>query len=136
MDNGDLLAVGLHVHKLVVVEYALDNEHVTILHPPMVERTVKERKLISVNVIERPVQVRNQQICRETFITVYIVDGGWSSWTNWSSCSATCGGGQRTRQRFCTPSKGVSDCYGVMEHKAVCNNISCPGKTLCTMQLE
>ena len=36
MDNGDLLAVGLHVHKLVVVVYALDNENVIIPHPPMV----------------------------------------------------------------------------------------------------
>ena len=36
MDNGDVSAVGLHVHKLVVVAYALDNESVTILHPPMV----------------------------------------------------------------------------------------------------
>ena len=42
---------------------------------------------------------------------------------------ATCGGGQRTRKRFCIPSKGISDCGGFMEHAVVCNNISCPGKT-------
>ena len=36
MDNGDLLAIGLHVHKLVVVALALDKENVIIPHPPMV----------------------------------------------------------------------------------------------------
>ena len=49
---------GLHVHKLVVVECALDIESVIILHPPMVVRTVKERKLINANVIEKLVLVR------------------------------------------------------------------------------
>ena len=33
---------GLHVHKLVVVAYTLDNESVIILHPPMVVWIVKE----------------------------------------------------------------------------------------------
>ena len=56
-----------------------------------------------------------------------LVAGGWGSWTSWSSCTATCGGGQRTRQRICTPGEGA-DCYGTIEHKGICNSISCPGK--------
>ena len=51
---------GLLVHKLVVVGYALDNEDVTILHPPMVVRTVKERKSINANVTENHVLVRKK----------------------------------------------------------------------------
>ena len=35
-DNGEVLAVGLPVHKHVVVVYALDNNHVIAPHPPMV----------------------------------------------------------------------------------------------------
>ena len=136
MDNGDLLAVGLHVHKLVVVASALENESVMILHPPMVERTVKERQFVSAAVMRMLVLVRRQQICQHKFITISIVVNGWGSWTNWSSCSKTCGGGQKTRKRFCVPSKGISDCDGFMEHKVVCNNFSCPGETLCAMQLE
>ena len=42
MGHGASGPVGLHVHKLVVVGYAVDNEHVTILHPPMMVWTVEE----------------------------------------------------------------------------------------------
>ena len=125
------MTVGLHVHKLVVVARGLGNENVIILHPPMVVRIVKERQFSSVAVTEKLVLVRKQKSCQHTFITVSTVDSGWGSWTNWSSCSATCGGGQKTRLRFCIPSKGISDCDGFMEHKVVCNSISCPGETLC-----
>ena len=52
--------IGLLVHKLVVVEYALDNEYVTILRPPMVVGIVKERKLNSADVTENLVLVRKK----------------------------------------------------------------------------
>ena len=40
MDNGDVLAVGLPVHKHAVVAYALDNDHVIAPHHPMVVQIV------------------------------------------------------------------------------------------------
>lgn len=43
------------------------------------------------------------------------VDGGWQTWGSWSACSATCGPGQRQRQRTCTnpaPSNGGANCTG------------------------
>ena len=59
---------------------------------------------------------------------MFSVNGGWAPWDNWSSCSATCGGGQKTRQRVCILSGGRADCSGIIDHKLICNNISCPGE--------
>ena len=45
------------------------------------------------------------------------VNGNWSPWSTWSSCSATCGGGKRTRTRTCTnpaPANGGKDCEGTL----------------------
>ena len=59
------------------------------------------------------------------------VNGGWGSWTSWSSCDATCGGGQRTRQRYCdnpVPSGGGSDCAGSSSQQQICNTVNCPGE--------
>ena len=45
------------------------------------------------------------------FITV---DGGWGMWGAWSTCSSTCGVGQRDRIRLCDnplPQYGGSICF-------------------------
>lgn len=45
------------------------------------------------------------------------VNGGWTQWTDWSSCSLTCVGGSRTRTRYVTRTKGVrhvsTDCVEI-----------------------
>lgn len=41
------------------------------------------------------------------------VDGSWSSWSTWSQCSLSCGGGFRTRDRYCSsPRAGGKPCLG------------------------
>ena len=58
------------------------------------------------------------------------VDGGWTDYENWSTCSVKCGGGIRTRSRSCTnpaPSYGGADCGGDSEEKETCNTDLCPG---------
>ena len=50
----------------------------------------------------------------------------FSSWSEWSSCSPTCGSGQQTRTRTCD-----QNCDGVqnddLEETQSCNNGDCPG---------
>uniref|UniRef100_A0A4W2ED23 Semaphorin-5A n=1 Tax=Bos indicus x Bos taurus TaxID=30522 RepID=A0A4W2ED23_BOBOX len=57
------------------------------------------------------------------------VDGMWSCWSSWSTCSATCGGGHYMRTRSCTnpaPAYGGDICLGLHTEEALCNTQPCP----------
>ena len=55
------------------------------------------------------------------------MDGEWTPWSQWRDCSRPCGGGERTRSRFCNPPRhGGEDCVGEDEEKEDCNNHQCP----------
>ena len=60
-----------------------------------------------------------------------IVDGGWSEWSQWSTCEKPCGGSVVNRTRLCnnpTPSNGGALCNGVnVETKLECLS-QCAGK--------
>jgi hypothetical protein len=56
------------------------------------------------------------------------VDGGWSTWSAWSICSVTCGGGTQTRTRVCNnpaPSNGGATCSGSASESQVCSTQAC-----------
>lgn len=59
-------------------------------------------------------------------------DGGFTEWTEWSSCSKTCGPGQQTRRRSCTnprPLNGGKNCGDDMLERRSCTNPTpCPSK--------
>ncbi|XP_034738598.1 hemicentin-1 isoform X2 [Etheostoma cragini] len=58
------------------------------------------------------------------------VDGNWGSWQPWGECSASCGGGERTRVRLCnspSSSNGGRPCPGDSSQLSRCNSQACPG---------
>ena len=60
-----------------------------------------------------------------------VVNGGWSGWGVWSSCSEPCDAGTQGRSRSCTnppPRNGGKSCPGAANEQRVCNTHSCPGK--------
>ena len=61
------------------------------------------------------------------------VHGGYSHWSEWSSCSHTCGIGKKSRSRSCSnpePMHGGNDCtdLGPSSDSASCMDKHCPGK--------
>ncbi|KAM9817553.1 A disintegrin and metalloproteinase with thrombospondin motifs 18 [Neosynchiropus ocellatus] len=57
------------------------------------------------------------------------VHGQWSSWSQWSDCSRTCGGGVMHRERTCTsprPQNNGKFCAGSARLNQLCNTRPCP----------
>ena len=60
-----------------------------------------------------------------------VVDGKWSRWGKWDTCSATCGGGSQSRTRTCdnpAPENGGAECDSngsSGEESRACNERDC-----------
>ena len=75
-------------------------------------------------------------LCLNLFISLkvlyyVIVNGGYSDWTAWDTCSVTCGNGTQTRTRDCSnpvPEHGGIDCTGDTSETQTCDQVPCPGK--------
>ena len=60
----------------------------------------------------------------------HAVHGQWSLWSDFASCSVTCGFGTQTRTRTCTnpaPSNGGTECAGTDTETNTCTLSDCPG---------
>jgi hypothetical protein len=60
---------------------------------------------------------------------MFVTDGGWTSWSEWNTCTLTCGGGNQTRTRTCTnptPQNNGNDCGSEDFETQACNDESCP----------
>ncbi|XP_063419373.1 sushi, von Willebrand factor type A, EGF and pentraxin domain-containing protein 1-like [Mytilus trossulus] len=59
---------------------------------------------------------------------IMIVDGEWSEWGNWSTCSVSCDNGTITRTRLCnspTPDHGGKTCLGNSTEYDICEEETC-----------
>ncbi|KAL8625611.1 hypothetical protein ACOMHN_043886 [Nucella lapillus] len=55
------------------------------------------------------------------------VDGVWRDWSEWGTCSITCGGGTRPRDRTCHgPFHQGANCTGAWRQNESCNSNHCP----------
>ncbi|EDO33872.1 predicted protein, partial [Nematostella vectensis] len=67
----------------------------------------------------------NNHPCKTTATKL---NGGWSSWSNWTACNETCGGGVKSRNRTCTrpsPRYGGADCQGEGDEIKSCRTFKC-----------
>ena len=58
------------------------------------------------------------------------VNGGYTSWTTWTTCTRSCGSGSQARTRSCTnprPAHGGAQCSGSSSDTQSCNTQSCAG---------
>ena len=57
------------------------------------------------------------------------MDCEWGSYSEWSSCTVSCGGGEKSRTRAVATaaSNGGQDCEGEATETMVCNEAACPG---------
>ncbi|RMX47975.1 hypothetical protein pdam_00005391 [Pocillopora damicornis] len=58
------------------------------------------------------------------------VDGGYSEWSDWTSCSQKCGQGMKRRRRYCnnpTPANGGQKCKGARKQVKPCYGKKCQG---------
>ena len=52
----------------------------------------------------------------------------WNEWEEWSTCSKSCGGGQRIRKRTIrVPESNGGQCQGESSEREDCNTLPCPG---------
>ena len=66
------------------------------------------------------------------------VHGGWSNYTEWSSCLQTCGYAIQSRSRTCNnpaPQGNGRQCVGSDIESRSCNNTECQGR-IYTLYLE
>ena len=69
--------------------------------------------------------------CGYSYACYVLVNGNWSEWSPFGTCSDSCGGGIQFRFRTCDnppPQYGGSECDGEVGDSRPCNTHHCPSK--------
>ena len=70
-------------------------------------------------------QVGTEMCPRRKAVSIFSNLAVWGTWTNYNTCSATCGGGIQERTRSCQYGPG---CPGLDSETMTCSTNPCPGK--------
>ncbi|MFZ2048726.1 MAG: hypothetical protein WAV25_00250 [Minisyncoccia bacterium] len=78
-----------------------------------------------------PVTTANSTYVSDNCVYPPVVNGGWSAWSAWGTCSVSACGqtGTQTQTRTCTnpvPSGGGADCVGSATQSQSCSTAACP----------
>lgn len=138
MGTGAFGLLGLHAQPHVVEATSHGSVCATILHHPRGPRAVRE-------MLERQNHATTQSALVSTHtwfqyrpglqvnyifsVSVFVVAGGWTAWSEWSQCSTSCGGGLISRRREClnpAPQNGGKPCAGEATDYKACNKQPCP----------
>ena len=70
--------------------------------------------------------------CQCNTMNCFLVHGGYSDWSEFGTCTRSCGGGLHFRIRYCTnptPRNGGDDCSKIGDgiQSNACGNNDCPG---------
>ncbi|KAM7452303.1 hypothetical protein ABFA07_000467 [Porites harrisoni] len=114
-----LVATGVHRIAVGIGKKIKSDELETIAGSP--DRVVTAK---SFDKLKKELDEIREKSCR--------IDGGYTEWSKWSECSATCGGGVRSRTRTCTnpsPKNGGKTCLeqdlGPAKETEKCNTDPC-----------
>ena len=75
--------------------------------------------------------VGNKTQTRECSIKPCPVNGVFGKWSEYSTCTVSCGGGLQYRERKCnspSPKYGGKDCDGPIRESRTCKETECPGR--------
>ena len=87
--------------------------------------------------IFKSIQKYSKEVFKRTRYWHYHISvaGGYTEWSQWTTCSESCGNGKKTRRRTCTnppPSNGGQNCVqqkmGPAKEKVTCNDNPCKSK--------
>ena len=102
------------------------------LQDPSSEYPFPGSKSCGIGFRTRSRECANGILCDGTSVVTDACDEGdcpsWEHWTPWGRCSSTCGGGTRTRRRFCSVLNTVEPdelCGGSGEESSRCNEHQC-----------
>ena len=63
-------------------------------------------------------------------LSIVVVNGAYTAFSEWSECTKSCGTGTQDRARTCTapkPAHGGKGCSGTSKESRGCNTKLCPG---------